>query len=147
MDGIVHPGLQRLYQYWLEKRGERSMPSRTDIDPLDIRFAIGNIVLIDVIEGAPLQFRIRLHGTNLAEHLRYDMTGKMLDDLPQVEFRNLTRQSFTKVVSTGEPLHARRDRILDERPRRYETIILPLSGDDARVDMLICGLIYDDEKS
>jgi hypothetical protein len=145
MDGIVHPGLQRLYQYWLEKRGERSMPSRTDIDPLDIRFAIGNVVLIDVIEGAPLQFRIRLHGTNLAEHLRYDMTGKMLDDMPQAEYRNLSRQSFTQVATTKKPLHAHRDLVLDDRSRRYETISLPLSSDDDRVDVILCALFYDDE--
>jgi len=143
---ISHPKLRRLYDYWCEKRADRKMPARADLDPLDMTFIIGNIILVDVIPGDPLGFRIRLHGTNLAERVHYELTGKMLDELPQVEFRNLTRQSFTKVVTTGEPLHARRDRILDERPRRYETIILPLSGNDARVDMLICGLLYDDEK-
>jgi hypothetical protein len=143
---ITHPKLRRLYEYWQAKRGERKMPGRADLDPLDMTFIIGNIILVDVIAGDPIGFRIRLHGTNLAERVHYELTGKMLDDLPQIEFRNLTRQSFTKVVGTEKPLHAWRDRILDERPRRYETIILPLSGDDARVDMLICGLIYDDEK-
>jgi hypothetical protein len=69
----------------------------------------------------------------------------MLDDLPQVEFRNLTRQSFTKVANSGEPLHVLNDRVLDDQPRRYETIILPLSVDDARVEMLLCGIIYDGE--
>ena len=46
MRAIVHPRLQRLYQYWSDKRGERGMPSRADIDPLDMRFAIGNIILV-----------------------------------------------------------------------------------------------------
>jgi hypothetical protein len=142
---IEHPKLQQLFDYWEAKRGARTMPSRADIDPLDLSFIIGNVILIDVIQGDPLQFRIRLHGTNLTERVGYELTGKMLDELPQVEFRELSRLSFTKVSSTGKPLQARRDRILDERPRRYETIILPLSGDDARVDMLLCGLIYDDE--
>lgn len=147
MRAIVHPRLQRLYQYWSDKRGERSMPSRADIDPLDMRFAIGNIILVDVIDGQPPQFRIRLHGTHLSEHVHFDLTGKMLDEMPQVEFRELTRQSFTKVATTKEPLHAQRDRILDDRPRRYETIILPLSSDGDRVDMLLCGLFYDDQKT
>lgn len=143
MDGIVHPSLQRLYQYWSEKRGGRNMPSRADIDPLDIRYAIGNVILIDVIDGEPLKFRIRLHGTNLAERVRFDLTGKMLDEMPQAEFRDLTRQSFTKVATTKKPLHAHRDRILDDRLRRYETIILPLSSDGDRVDVILCGLFYD----
>ena len=143
---IKHPKLQQLYDYWSAKRGERKMPSRADIDPLDMTFIIGNVILVDVIAGTPLGFRIRLHGTNLVERVHYELTGKMLDDLPQVQFRNLTRKSFTKVANTAEPLRALNDRVLDDQLRRYETIILPLSGDDTRVDMLLCGMIYDDER-
>ncbi len=143
---IKHPRLQQLYDYWSAKRGARQMPSRADIDPLDMTFIIGNVILVDVIAGTPLGFRIRLHGTNLVERVHYELTGKMLDDLPQVQFRNLTRKSFTKVAKTAEPLRALNDRVLDDQPRRYETLILPLSGDDTRVDMLLCGMIYDDER-
>lgn len=142
---IEHPKLQQLFDYWGSKRGTRKMPSRADIDPLELGFIIGNVILVDVIEGDPPRFRIRLHGTNLTERVGYELTGKLLDELPQIEFRELSRLSFTKVSNTGKPLQARRDRILDERPRRYETIILPLSSDGTRVDMLICGLIYDEE--
>jgi hypothetical protein len=140
---IVHPSLQRLYQYWVDKRGVRSMPARADLDPLDIRFAMGNVILVDVIEGEPLQFRIRLHGTHLSERVRFDLTGKMLDEMPQAEFRELTRQSFIKVATTRQPLHAKTDRVLDKRRRSYETVILPLSSDGERVDRILCGLFYD----
>ncbi len=146
MDDIAHPNLRRLYDYWCEKRGERKMPSRADIDPVGMTFILGNLILVDVIAGTPLGFRIRLHGTNLVERVGYELSGKMLDELPQTEFRELSRLSFTKVATTGEPLHARRDRVIDDRPRRYETIILPLSADDVQVGMLLIGLIYDDEK-
>jgi hypothetical protein len=142
---IKHPKLQQLYDYWSAKRGERKMPSRADLDPLDMTFVMGNVILVDVIAGTPLGFRIRLHGTNLVERAHYELTGKMLDELPQVEFRDLTRQSFTKVANSGEPLHVLNDRVLDDQPRRYETIILPLSADDARVEMLLCGMIYEGE--
>ena len=142
---IKHPKLQQLYDYWSAKRGERKMPSRADIDPLDMTFVMGNVILVDVIAGTPLGFRIRLHGTNLVERAHYELTGKMLDDLPQVQFRDLTRQSFTKVANTAEPLRVLNDRVLDDQPRRYETVILPLSADGARVDMLLCGMIYEGE--
>ncbi len=145
MLAIKHPKLQQLFDYWESKRGQRKMPSRADIDPLDMSFIIGNLILVDVIAGTPLGFRIRLHGTNLTERVGYDLTGKMLAELPQVEFRDLSRLSFTKVSNTGRPLCAVRDRVLDDRALRYETVILPLSGDDAQVDMLLCGLVYDDE--
>jgi hypothetical protein len=142
---IKHPKLQQLFDYWESKRGQRKMPSRADIDPLGMGFIIGNLILVDVIAGTPFGFRIRLHGTTLTERVGYELTGKMLDELPQAEFRELSRLSFTKVSNTGKPLCARRDRVLDGRALRYETLILPLSGDDAQVDMLLCGLVYDDE--
>lgn len=134
---IEQPDLQRLFDYWAAKRGRRKMPARADIDALDLGFIIGNVILVDVIDGDPLRFRIRLHGTNLVEHAGYELTGRFLDELPQPEFRELTRLSFTKVAKTSEPLQLRRDRVLDGRSRRYETLILPLSGDDRRVDMLL----------
>jgi hypothetical protein len=146
MEAIEHPKLRQLFDYWESKRGGRKMPSRADIDPLDLGFIIGNLILVDVIAEAPLGFRIRLHGTNLSERVGYELTGKMLEEMPQVEFSELTRLSFTKVSNTGRPLHARRDRMLDGKARRYETIVLPLSSDNAVVEMILCGLIYDDER-
>ena len=143
MQDIVHPKLQRLYQYWSEKRGERPMPARADLDPIDIRFAIGDVILADVIDETPPRFRIRLHGTNLSERTNFDLTGKMLDEMPAPEFRDLSHRSFTKVVRTREPLHALANRLLDGRTQRYEAIILPLSADGQRVDRLLIGMVFD----
>jgi hypothetical protein len=146
MFDIAHPKLRRLYEYWDGKRGGRKMPSRADLDPLEMVFVIGNIIMVDVIEGSPLRFRIRLHGTNLAQRVGFELTGKMLDELPQTEFRALAQESFARVVNNGEPRHGRRDRIIDERPARYETVIMPLSSDGERVDRILVGLIHDDER-
>jgi hypothetical protein len=141
---IVNPRLQRLCAYWSEKRGGRAMPSRDDIDPVELAFIIGNLILVDVLDGDPPDFRIRLHGTVLSQRVGYELTGKMLADMPAPEFRARSRRSFLRVARTAQPLHARRDRVMDGRVHRYEALILPLSRDGARVDMILCGLIYDD---
>jgi hypothetical protein len=146
MPDITHPKLRRLYEYWCEKRGDRKMPSRADLDPLDMTFIMGNMILVDVIDGSPLRFHIRLHGTNLVRRVGYEMTGKMLDELPQSEFLMLARESFTRVATSAEPTAGKRDRVIDERFARYETVIMPLSSDGKRVERLLIGLIYDDEK-
>lgn len=143
---ITHPKLQQLYDYWDGKRAGRRMPARAELDPLDMTFVIGNVILVDVIDGSPPRFRIRLHGTNLAQRAGYELTGKMLDELPINEFRILAQQTFEKVATSGEPFRGRRDRIIDEKFVRYETVIMPLSDNGERVDRLIIGLIYDDEK-
>src|ERR1700730_16226014 len=100
---ISDPGLQRLYCYWSTKKGQRKMPSRADIDVLDLRYVLGNIMLVDVIEGSPPRFRIRLHGSNLSERAGYELTGKMLDELPESDFRKQVRERWTEVATTGEP--------------------------------------------
>ena len=143
MIAIKHPRLQQLYEYWLEKRGERRMPARADLDPLDIRYVIGDVIMADVLDETPPRFRIRLHGTHLAERTNFDLTGKMLDEMPSPEFRDLTRRSFTRVVRTREPLHNLSEREFDGRMHRYEAILLPLSSDGERVDRLLIGMIYE----
>jgi hypothetical protein len=143
MPDIKHPKLRQLYEYWDGRRGDGAMPSRGDIDPVDMRFAIGDVILADVIEGKPPRFRIRLHGTNLSERTNFDLTGKMLDEMPVPEFRELSTRSFRKVVRTKEPLHVIADRLLDGRMQRYEAIILPLSSDGVTIDRLMIGMIYD----
>ncbi len=125
IETIINRRLQQLYTCWLNKRAERRFPSRADFDPVELRFILGNVLLIDVIEGATPDFRIRLHGSNLVHRHGYELTGKMLDELPLVEQRERARLAFTTVATTGEPLHAHRDQVFSEglEQQRYETII------------------------
>ena len=87
MPDIVNTRLRRLYEYWSGKRGDRRFPSRADIDPVDMVFALGNVILAEVLPETPPRFRIRLHGSALAQFVGYDLTGKMLDEMPVPEFR------------------------------------------------------------
>jgi hypothetical protein len=141
---ITHPRLQRLYAYWSAKRGERKMPSRGDLDVTEMRYVLGNVMLVDVIGGAAPRFRIRLHGSNLSQRAGYELTGKMLDELPESEFRRNVRQQWIEVATTGEPSHCRRDSSFDGQPYRYESIILPLSADGETVNMELVALIHHD---
>src|SRR3954463_522446 len=83
---ISDPRLQRFYAYWLRLRDARRFPARRDIDPMDFSYLLGNIMLVDVLRD-PLRFRVRLHGTEMAERARFDLTGKWLDELPATDFR------------------------------------------------------------
>jgi hypothetical protein len=46
---LVDPLLQHLYDYWDEKWRGRAMPSRADIDPLEMTFILGYVSLVDVL--------------------------------------------------------------------------------------------------
>jgi hypothetical protein len=70
----------------------------------------------------------------------------MLDELPVNEFRKLAQESFTRVATSGEASHGKRDRVIDGRFACYETVIMPLSTDGTSVARLLVGMIYDDER-
>ena len=42
--------LLRLYTYWADKRNSREFPSRREIDPIEFKFALSRVSLIDVTE-------------------------------------------------------------------------------------------------
>jgi hypothetical protein len=71
-----------IYQDWLTRRGKRMLPDRRDIYPIDARFALGCVSLIDVTDH-PKRFRYRLVSNRLTERLGYQMTGRYVEDIPE----------------------------------------------------------------
>jgi hypothetical protein len=136
---IDSPKLQRLYQDWLGRRWGRSLPARGDFDILDLRYMIGDLSFLDVLE-APLRFRFRVHGPHAADRMRVDLTGKTLDDHPDPEHRDSAKKCCADAVATRAPQRVLRDGVpFRSRVRRWESLVLPLSADGGRVDTLMVG--------
>jgi hypothetical protein len=134
--------LKRLYEYWLAQRGTRLAPPRAPFDPVTLRYVLGNLLLIDVLHD-PLRFRYRLCGTNIVQRVGLDLTGQFVDQHPEPQFREFALQGYRKVIETGAPLHGVRDRVFDGRTRRYEVLMLPISGDGERIDMIIVAMKFE----
>lgn len=140
---IADDRLRRLYNYWDGLRGSRICPSRREVDPIDIRFILGSLSLIDVLDcGA--DFRIRLHGTELARRSGRELTGMRVSDLPDDGFRQGAVAAFRQVAEMREPVRLRSERLLDNRPVPFECLVLPLSDDALTVDTLLNALVYGD---
>ncbi len=146
LEKIETPKLKHLYAYWDERRGGREFPARRDIDPIDFRFVLGNVMLLDVIER-PLRFRFRLHGSELARHAGYDMTSKMIDELPNAANRRLLIDRCVALVETRQPIAIINERLLGKRIFGYEALWLPLSEDGVAITMLMGALIYRDSRT
>src|SRR5688572_4647094 len=71
--------LRRLVAHWHAIRHGRSMPRRADFDPLDVRFALGYLSLIQV-ESDPMRFYFRLDGTKQVDLFGLDCTRRYLDE-------------------------------------------------------------------
>jgi len=140
---IRHPNLIRLYDYWAERRRDRSFPSRQDIDPVELRFAVGNMTLIDVLYD-PLRFSFRLVGSLMAQRMGFDHTGKMIDEIADAEYRDSLVAAYRQIVDGRRPSTILYERVIDGKPRRFEVLRLPLAADGERINMLLlCPQYFD----
>ncbi len=111
------------------------MPSRADLDPVDIPWALGDLSLIEILEAG--DFRWRVDGTNLSEYFGCDMTGKRLSDYPYPQHIDPMREAFLLPVEADGPAVRIRRFSLQSHRWDYEQLLLPLSSDGGRIDMLI----------
>jgi hypothetical protein len=134
--------LCQLVAYWRRIRGARRMPARRDFDPLEARFAIGYVSLVEVHRD-PLRFYFRLDGTRQVELFGIDCTRRYLDEAVPPEDAAMVAASYGEVVRHGEPRYHRRQITFRRRLIDYEVVILPFSSDGERVDLLMVGIVPD----
>ena len=128
-------------RYWEERRRDRSMPSRADIDPLDIPDLLPQVFLVNVSRD-PLEFRYRLLGTQIVRHSAADYTGKSLHDLPEQCPPSRIWSLFQRVVEECRPFSARVPYIYV--PGKFvEMLATPLSDDGTNVNMLFGMVQFD----
>jgi len=143
LDRVRTPALQRLRRDWEIWRRGREFPARADFDPLDLKYILGHLSLVDVLQD-PLRFHYRVHGSNTSERIGIDMTGKMLDVMPDDIFRKIVIEHFTEVIKSRAPvLSYRENHTTDHRILNDEALVLPLSKDGKNIDMLLIGYCWD----
>lgn len=131
------------YEYWRHKAGGRILPSRADLDPLEIPQLLPGIFLIDVVAGSPRRFRFRLVGTRIGE-LEGELTNRFLDELipgsPGTTMaRHYEEAAEGRISVRRETLrwHTR-----ERQHINYDVLLLPLSRDGATIDMLFGFCVY-----
>ncbi|MGH6891430.1 MAG: PAS domain-containing protein [Dongiaceae bacterium] len=139
---ILSDVLRHLVAHWQRMRACRRMPARADFDPLDARFALGHISLIDVHRD-PSRFYFRLDGTKQVDLFGVDCTRRYLDEAMPGDHAEMASASYREVVECREPRYHRRRIPFHERLIDYEIVILPFSNDSQRVDMLMTGIVPD----
>ncbi len=130
-DLVSEPPLLKLIDYWCSRRQGRAMPSKDDIDPVEIAWALNRIFLMDYSPDDG--FRYRLAGGEIAKVFGHaNLKGMRLQDI-------LAAEAAERVENRWLPLV--RDRCLlsmagmvylaAERSAVGERILLPLADDAA----------------
>jgi len=141
---LSDPDLVRFYDYWTTLRGQRPMPSRGDIDPLQIPPGyLPDIMLIEV-SHEPRRYRYRLVGTHVVTASGEDRTGRSFDDVSFFKTNTAVMQQFEQVVNTAEPLFSLEPFTNFITGRKYDVnrIMLPLSSDGRLVDMVLVLFLF-----
>jgi hypothetical protein len=133
-----HPHTHAIYRYWAGKRGERSMPARRDIDPVEMApVLLPGICIVDVVPDAR-RYVYRLVGTNDVEVRGYDPTGKSVAEAFFGHSAGETIQLYDRVVDNRAPvLDTTSFRSPDTSFATDETLYLPLSDDAATVNKVL----------
>jgi len=135
---LVMQGQRELFDYWLRSADGRSMPARSDLDPLKVPRLLPFIGLIDVRDGLA-EASFRLAGTRLHDVYGHEITGKRADEVFSGEAAPYWRRVHDRVVEKGIPLHG----VVRGPAQGRDHIVLfwlrlPLSEDGGRVDRILC---------
>ncbi len=125
------------YDYWKRKRGGRRMPARRDIDPAEIATILPHVFLLDVRQQ-PLDFRYRLIGTKMDEHMLSRYTGLWMSQIAHQRAPSRIWANCRHVAVEGLPLSG--DTPYVGKNKEFlttEDLIMPLSDDGRTVDMLL----------
>jgi hypothetical protein len=135
---LVMQGQRELFDYWLHAAGERTMPARSDLDPLQVPRLLPYIGLIDFRNGLDRGL-FRLAGTRLRDIYGQELTGKTVADVFCGAWATYWGRIHDRLAQTGLPAHgvvrgpaAGRDHVV------LFWLRLPLSDDGGRVDRILC---------
>lgn len=108
-----------------------------------MRYIIGNLSLIEV-RRHPLRFYFRVHASNIAARVGFDMTRKFLDQNPDSQLRALILDHYLRTLDEHRPIAARRRQLSTDKTVMLdcEALSLPLANDGANIDMLMTGFVW-----
>lgn len=129
------------YEYWRSKAGNRPIPTRADIDPVDMRAWIAATLLAEVVydpDGHPMDFFFRVAGSRVCERYGRELTRQYLSAIQHDDQKATVLKNYQAVIETGRAFYSI-NRLTDDAgiKRSFETLLLPLSAAPDVCDMVL----------
>lgn len=138
---IVHPSCRELFRYWERLRGERSAPSR---DQIDLRAMAAILPWVGILErdGARRSYRWRVAGTGITSLWGRSLAGRELTvGWPDFERRTVV-WALDAVTVRLQPFVARLNVMgADNGPVGIELLALPVEARAPGAIQVLCALL------
>lgn len=142
-EAMNDPILQELYRYWTALQRSDDLPSRSDLDPVDIPRLLPYILLVECHE-AERRIKFRLVGTDVA--FGSDPTGKFLQDAAPVgAYGTHITGLYRFAANSDTALYSEYSYgyTADRGPRLIKRLFLPLIGTAEIPRMMLVGQTRD----
>jgi hypothetical protein len=141
------PELADIVAYWRAKAGQAGLPTRAQIDPVELSRHLGYLVLVDVLGAPPSpRLRYRLIGTAITALTGRDATGRYLDELyDEATYRSVIA-SYLWVIEHRQPIRVYGTMQFVNRDWvRFEAVDLPLGDAHGSVNVILSRQVFSRE--
>jgi hypothetical protein len=134
--------LHAVMSYWSGKCTGQPMPSRRQIDPLELGPAIlPHLMLVDVEDGP--RFRYRLFGTAVSAAFGSDLTGQYIDVVMVGPYKEFMLGLYADMVTAKKPVYSTSIYGNPTGENMWtQRLMLPLSSDGHSVDMVLACQVF-----
>jgi hypothetical protein len=123
--------------HWSGLATHPRLPGTRQIDPVDLRSALGYVMLLDAVEGGR-DFRYRLFGSLIARVSDFDMTGKLLSEHPTSAYvAEFSLAVGRAAIRRCQPIYTVRRPVGAQDTSLWERLVLPLVDENDSVARLM----------
>tara|TARA_R110002096_G_scaffold227478_1_gene416854 strand:+ start:65 stop:556 length:492 start_codon:yes stop_codon:yes gene_type:complete len=134
---IVSPNVRAALQFWEQSRGEKELPSRSEINLIEIPSLLLGLTLVDVI-NAGQDYRLRYVGRNIINNQVLKI-GQLQSEMPEQQGQTMIKKRYNRVVEERRPVFQRYVYISIQGDKRLiEAVSCPLSDDGETINKLFC---------
>ncbi|UUX49811.1 PAS domain-containing protein [Nisaea acidiphila] len=143
-DQLERPELRELFRLWKSKAGDRTAPSRTDIDVIELKPWLPHILLVDLMEQQA-DVRFRVIGTWIAEQVGRDDTGKTISEIGGTDRGKRILEEYYLAAIRFAPYRSCGTFFASAGAKSHlqaERLILPLSEDGRRCNKILSAIYF-----
>lgn len=138
---LAHPILQFLHTYWSGMPRVGDLPDLTRVDPVEMRPALGYILLLDVLPSGD-DFVYRLYGSGIAGVAGQDWTGwsvAAMCEKTKLRFGPYYRAIYRASLLSRRPVYSEHFSPSFLTARSWQRIVLPLVDGAGVVSRFLVG--------